>query len=228
MNLAWYVSRAAGLVSWGILALSVIWGLLLSSSVLGRHPGPKWLLDVHRFLGGLSIVFVAVHVIALLADQYVSFTPTQILVPFTASYRPAAVAAGVVALYLLLAVELTSLVRTRIPRRWWRGVHLLSYGLFVVGTIHLLAAGTDGTSPAVLITALATSAVVLLGTVAHVLRRRTEPRRPVRRVGAARPAPVAPRAPGLVPIDLTSSNPSTWTFPEQPPLREHPLREPVR
>jgi DMSO/TMAO reductase YedYZ heme-binding membrane subunit len=234
MNLAWYVSRGAGLVSWGILALSIVWGLVLSSSILGRHPGPKWLLDVHRFLGGLSIVFVGVHLVALLADQYVSFTPTQLLVPFTSSYRPAAVAAGVVALYLLVAVEVTSLVRRWIPRRVWRGVHLASYGLFVLGTVHLITAGTDGTSPPVLATVVVTSTIIAIGTVAHVLRRQAEAAR-----RAAQPARSrAPRAPALAPLDFSTSSrfipsqpssvpvppvpavPNLWTMPDRPPVRE--------
>lgn len=219
MNLAWYVSRAAGLVSWVILALSVLWGLLLASSVLGRHPGPKWLLDVHRFLGGLSITFVAVHVLALLADQYIAFTPTQLLVPFTSGYRPAAVAAGVVALYLLVAVEVTSLVRRWIPRRLWRGVHLLSYGLFVLGTVHLLTAGTDATNPVVLVMVAVTTAAIVIFTVVHVIRRRQAAARPARPRPAAQPAPVGPPVvPTLVPADAMM--PAAWTLPERPPIRE--------
>ena len=221
MNLAWYVSRSAGLVSWVILALSMLWGLLLASSILGRHPGPKWLLDVHRFLGGLSVIFVAVHVVALLADEYIAFTPTQMLVPFTSGYRPAAVAAGVVALYLLVAVEVTSLVRHRIPRRLWRGVHLLSYGLFVLGTVHLLTAGTDATHPVVLAAVVVTSAVIVLGTAVHVVLRRhaaARPDRPRAGAGAPRPAPVGPPpVPTLLPSDVV---PATWTLPERPPVRE--------
>jgi DMSO/TMAO reductase YedYZ heme-binding membrane subunit len=167
VNLAWYVSRAAGLVSWAILALSIGWGLLLSSRVLGRRPGPRWLLDVHRFLGGLGVVLVAVHVLALLADEYVSFTPTQLLVPLASDYRPAAVAAGVVALYLLVAVEVTSLARRWLPRRVWRGVHLLSYGLYALGTVHLLAAGTDATNPAVLAVVVVVTVGLAVATAAH-------------------------------------------------------------
>jgi len=221
VNLAWYVSRAAGLVSWVILALAILWGLLLSSSVLGRHPGPRWLLDVHRFLGGLAVVFVAVHVLALLADHYVSFTPTQLLVPFASSYRPGAVAAGVVALYLLVAVEVTSLVRRWIPKRLWRGVHLLSYGLFVLGTGHLLTAGTDATEPAVLAAVVATTTTVVVGTVAHVVRRRRGPVRSRRRVG---PSTEPPPVPGLVPVGPSVPLGTAGAGPAHPPVREPSLR----
>jgi predicted ferric reductase len=142
-NLAWYTARAAGLVSWLLLSASIAWGVLLSTKVLGRKPGAKWLLDLHRFLGGLSVVFVGVHLAALVADTFVDFGPTELLVPLTSTYRPAAVAWGIVAFYVLLAIEITSLLMKRLPRRVWHAVHLGSFVLFVVATIHLFTAGTD-------------------------------------------------------------------------------------
>ena len=63
-QLWWYVARAGGLVSWALLAATVLWGLSLSSKVFGRRPRPAWLLDLHRYLGGLAVVFVGVHVAA--------------------------------------------------------------------------------------------------------------------------------------------------------------------
>lgn len=139
----WYSARAGGIVAWMLLSASVVWGLLLSTKLLGRRPRPAWLLDLHRFLGGLSVVFTAVHVGALVADSYVEFGPTEVLVPFASSWRPSAVAWGVIGLYLLVAVELTSLLRRRLPRRLWRATHLLSFPLFGLSTVHALTAGTD-------------------------------------------------------------------------------------
>jgi predicted ferric reductase len=139
----WYVARAAGLVSWALLAAATLWGLALSTRALGDRPRANWLLDLHRWLGGTALAFTGVHVVALLADQYVHFGVAEILVPFTSSWRPVAVAWGVVAAYLLLAVELTSLARNRLSKRAWRRVHTASFVLFVVATIHGLTAGTD-------------------------------------------------------------------------------------
>jgi DMSO/TMAO reductase YedYZ heme-binding membrane subunit len=66
-----------------------------------------------------------------------------VLVPFASSWRPAAIAWGVVGLYLLLAVELTSLAKTRLPKKAWRAVHFASFPLFLTATAHALTAGTD-------------------------------------------------------------------------------------
>ena len=37
-HLTWYMARSAGLVAWALLAASMLWGLALSSRVLGRRP----------------------------------------------------------------------------------------------------------------------------------------------------------------------------------------------
>ena len=36
----------------------------------------------------------------------------------------------------------------RIPKRWWRRIHLTSYAVAVMTTIHLFTAGTDATTVA--------------------------------------------------------------------------------
>ena len=43
--------------------------------------------------------------------------PAELFVPLASAWKPGAVAWGVVALYLLLAIEITSLLQRRIPRR---------------------------------------------------------------------------------------------------------------
>ena len=139
----WYVARASGLVGWGLLAAATLWGLALSTKILGKRPRPNWILDLHRWLGGVALIFTGVHVVSLLGDQYVHFGVTTVLVPFAAKWHPVAVAWGVVAFYLLLAVELTSLARARLSKKVWRRVHFASFLLFVLATVHGLTAGTD-------------------------------------------------------------------------------------
>jgi predicted ferric reductase len=139
----WYATRSAGIVAWILLALSVLWGLALSTKVFGKRPRPNWLLDLHRFLGGLAVVFTAVHIVAILLDTFVNFTVLNVLVPFTGTWHPGAVAWGIVAMYALAAVEITSLLRNRLSKRAWRSTHYLSFPLFALATIHALTAGTD-------------------------------------------------------------------------------------
>ena len=142
-KIPWYVARSSGLVAWALILATIVWGLLLATKVLGRRPTPAWLLSLHRYLGALAVVFVGVHVGAILLDTYTGFGITDVLVPFTGSWHPAAVAWGIVGMYLLAAIEITSLLRRRMSKRAWHAVHLLSYFLFATTTVHMLTAGTD-------------------------------------------------------------------------------------
>jgi DMSO/TMAO reductase YedYZ heme-binding membrane subunit len=158
-HLWWYTARASGFVAWGLLTAAVVWGLAFVSRATKR-PRPAWVLDLHRFLGGCAVVFVGVHLVALSLDSYVGFGPADLLVPLASRWKPGAVAWGVVALYVLLAVELTSLAMRRLPRKLWRWVHLSSYFAFASTIVHALAAGTDAGEPVVQWFALASVGLV--------------------------------------------------------------------
>jgi predicted ferric reductase len=175
-QLWWHIARATGIVAWALLATSVIWGLLFSTRLARGRPTPAWLLDLHRFLGGLAVTFTLGHLVGLVADSYVQFDLVDLLVPYASSWEPGPVALGVVSLYLLAAVELTSLCMRRIPRRLWRAVHLTSYGLFWSATLHFVLAGTDATHPFARWGINITAATVVFLTLVRILSPRSHPR----------------------------------------------------
>ena len=76
---------------------------------------------------------------------------------------------GIVAFYLLLAVEFTSLIKNRLPQKFWRGVHLASYPLYAMATIHLLTAGSDNQNPLLRWSVLATVGAVVFFTVYRIV-----------------------------------------------------------
>ncbi|MHB8465367.1 MAG: ferric reductase-like transmembrane domain-containing protein [Acidimicrobiales bacterium] len=150
-TLPWYVARASGLVAWAVLAASVAWGLLMTSKAVRRWVRTNWLLDLHRWLAALAVIFTAIHVVAIMGDTYVHFGLASVLVPFASHWHPAAVAWGVVSMYMLAAVEATSLARRSLSKRVWRTVHYLSFPLFLASTVHGVASGTDSRTPMALI-----------------------------------------------------------------------------
>jgi len=159
----WYTARASGIVALAILTASVIWGLLYSTRILNGRPTAKWLLDLHRFLGGLAVGFTAVHLVGLAADSYVHFGWSELFVPMASAWQPGPVAWGIVGLYLLVAVEGTSLLMKHLPRKLWRFVHFGSYALFWMAIVHGAMAGTDARHPVYLAaTATAVALVVFL------------------------------------------------------------------
>ena len=135
-------------------------------------PAPAWLLSLHRFLGGLAVVFVGVHVGVILLDSYTNFGPLEVLVLMTSSWHPVAVAWGIVAMYLLVAIEVTSLLRRRMSRRAWRAVHLTSYWAFGLTVVHMVSAGTDVKSYVTSGLAVAIGTIAVFGSAALYAWRR--------------------------------------------------------
>ena len=175
-HFSWYVARSSGFVAWGIALASILWGLAYAARFFGRRPAPWWMLGMHRWLGALAVVFTGVHVVAILANHYVHFGVLDVLIPMRASWHPLAVAWGIVATYLLIAVEVTSLVKHRLPHPVWHAIHLSSYALFAFATVHLLSAGTS--SKSLLTTGVSVSLgclVVLLAALAYAVRTEPEP-----------------------------------------------------
>ena len=189
-KLAWYVARSSGIVAWALLTASVLWGLLLASGLL-RRPKRGWYLDLHRFLGGLTLAFTAVHVVALYLDAFIGFGLVDLLVPLASKWRPVPVAYGVTAFYLLLAVEGTSLALPRMPRRLWRWVHLSSFVLYVAATAHMLTAGSDVRILRwVAAGSIGVAVFLAIGRLLVTIPEAAVPERPVRRTPAREPVSV--------------------------------------
>lgn len=173
----WFVARSSGIVAWILLTVSVCWGLLLSTRLLSRRVSPAWLLDLHRHLGGLAVVFTGIHLVGLVADSYVTFGWAELFIPMASWWKPGAVAFGIVAFYLLLAVEITSLAMRRLPRSLWRWVHRSSFALFGFATYHGIVAGTDaGNAWYRIVTWVSIGVVVTLTLVVVATARRTRTR----------------------------------------------------
>ncbi len=165
----WYLARSTGIVAALMLAASLLWGVFLSTKLLQDQKRPAWLLDLHRWLGALTLFFVGLHLLALLLDRYVHFDLRSVLVPFASTWRPLAVTWGVLALYLLVLVQVSSWARRRLSRRLWHGIHLLSYPLVWLVAIHAGSSGTDVGNPLYRLGALVVIAWLLLTVLYRVL-----------------------------------------------------------
>lgn len=139
----WYLARSSGFVAWVLLLTSLMMGTLISGRLTDRSGSRRWLLDLHPWVSGLAIGAVVLHVAAIVADSYVHISLRQALVPFASPWRPSAVAWGTIALWMLLVVQATSLVRNSLPKRVWHGIHLTSYLLAILATIHSILSGSD-------------------------------------------------------------------------------------
>jgi methionine sulfoxide reductase heme-binding subunit len=157
----WYASRATGVVSLVLLCAVMIIGILVNRQ--GRLPGlPRFaVLGLHRNLSLLAVAFVAVHVLTAVTDSYVSISLAAVVIPFVSAYEPLWMGLGAVALDLMAAVIVTSLLRRHIGRGVWRAVHWLAYASFPVAVVHGIYSSHDLQRGPLLYLTLACIAAVL-------------------------------------------------------------------
>lgn len=156
----WYLDRATGIVALALMSLTIVLGVVVRRQ--RRLPGlpPSGVVGLHRSVSLVSAVFLAVHILSAVVDTYVPVGWPALVLPFASGWRPFAVGLGTIAVDLMVAVIVTSLVRGRLPVRLWRGVHLTVYLLWPLALLHGITAGTDLHSAwAIGVVALCTGAV---------------------------------------------------------------------
>jgi sulfoxide reductase heme-binding subunit YedZ len=139
----WYASRATGVISLVLLSVVVIFGILVNRQ--GRLPGlPRFAITgLHRNLSLLAVTFLGLHIVTAIADGYAHIPWLSTIVPFTSGYERFWIGLGTVAIDLVAAVIVTSLLRDRLTPSVWRAVHWLSYVSYPVTVIHAIGASKD-------------------------------------------------------------------------------------
>lgn len=185
----WFVTRSSGMVAVVLMALTLIWGLLITTRLIDRRGLPAWLTDLHRHLGGLTVAFIAVHLVALLLDHYVEFTWSDLFLPFASSWKAGPVAWGVGAFWGLVVVEGSSLLKRHMTRRSWRRLHLLSYPVALMTALHAAQAGRDSANPLFRTTSIALIVAISALTLLRILHSPPKRSVPVGRAGSDRGRP---------------------------------------
>ena len=177
-NIAWTISRSAGIAALLCASVSVGLGLAMAARLLkGRGTDLK---IVHEALSLATLTALGVHALALLADPWLKPSVVQLLVPFSMDYRPLWTGIGVMGGWLLATLSLTYYVRGRIGPRRWRRLHRFAALGWVLAVGHSLGSGSDAGQPWF----LASLAVVAVPALA-LLANRWSPQAPARAVEAA-------------------------------------------
>lgn len=139
----WYAARASGVAAYVALSIVVCLGLTLGGKAQSRRWPRFSVEDVHRFGGLLVGSLIGIHVLTIAADSFLPFSLTQLLVPFTSSYRPLWTGLGIAAAELLAALAITNHYRKRLPYSFWRKAHYLNFAVWSLASVHGLMSGTD-------------------------------------------------------------------------------------
>ena len=181
----WFITRGSGLVTLILLTLSVALGVA-NVQRLQTARVPRFVINaVHRNASLLAVVFLAIHIVTVLLDGYVHIRLIDAVVPFGAGYRPLWVGLGAIALDLMLAVVVTSLLRRHIGYRGWRATHWLAYACWPVALLHGLGTGSDaGTTWMQVVTGVCV-AIVAAAVLSRLSERHLERRRGTATVAAS-------------------------------------------
>src|SRR5579884_3254280 len=126
----WYVTRAAAISAYLMFALTVVLGLLRSTLRVSRSGGAGtiWFLDeVHQFSALLAVGFLVLHLGTLVLDPVVPFGLINLVIPLNEPYQPLPTTLGVLALYTIAVVVLSSWFRRAISYGIWRALHGVSF-----------------------------------------------------------------------------------------------------
>lgn len=146
-QLFWFLARASGITAYLLISAAMIAGIVLKSRPFGAALKAPIALDVHRFITTLAFAAIGVHGLALVADSTVEITLGDLVIPFTAPYKPLWTGLGVIAADLAVIIAISFPLKKRIGGRNWRRLHWATYAIFVFSTAHGLAAGTDTAQP---------------------------------------------------------------------------------
>ncbi len=188
----WYAMRASGIVALVLLTGTMILGLLTAGRTASRSWPAFARADLHKRVSLLAMVFLSLHVLTAVLDNYVNVGWMSVIIPFSSSYRPFWTGLGSVGVDLMVAVGVSSALRQRISPRTWRGIHWLAYGCWPVAMAHSLGMGTD----AARLWFDAIAAVCTIGVAAALAWRVTDHRRNARWAGlvGASTRALAPRS----------------------------------
>ena len=142
-TVTWDVARAGGFTAFGLLTLSVAIGLALTLRLQSANWPRIINSELHNFITLLALIFTGVHVLAVWIDPFTNFGWSEVFIPFVSHYRPLWMALGIVALYLGIAIGISTWLRPHIGYKWWRRLHVLTLLLFALVVVHGITTGSD-------------------------------------------------------------------------------------
>ncbi len=139
----WYLTRGSGLIATVLLTASVVLGIVTTNRV-SAPAWPRFLIAaLHRNISLFVMVVLGFHVAVAVLDSYAPLAWVDAVLPLHSSYRPVWLGLGALAFDLLLAVIVTSVLRTRLGYRRWRAVHWAAYASWLSAIAHGLGTGSD-------------------------------------------------------------------------------------
>ena len=142
----WYLTRGAASAAYVVLVITTALGMGISTQAFDSVTQRWRVLDLHQVLTLLMLALVALHLITLVFDPFLPFSVANLIWPVGEPFHALYTALGVIGLYTLAIVTISSWVRRWLDYRTWRALHYVSAFSFVLLTLHGIFTGTDSTT----------------------------------------------------------------------------------
>jgi predicted ferric reductase len=139
-------SSYLGLGAVGAVSANLLLGMLMS---LRYSPMRHWphrhinVFQLHRWTAYLAVFLTLAHPAVLLFLPKPRFSIFDVIFPIHSYLQPTVNLIGAIALYLIVLVFLSSLMRTRIGRPIWRKLHYLVFPAAVLLFVHSVLTDPD-------------------------------------------------------------------------------------
>ena len=150
----WYVIRAAGILSAGLLVLLMLSGIGQVTGLTYKFIEPVKAWALHKAMAIALCICLFIHILFLLVDKFVPFSIPQVLIPFLSHVNNGsslfgwalgglAVSFGILAMYGVVIIVLSSLGWIDTHQKTWRWLHYTGYVVMGLVFLHVLYVGTD-------------------------------------------------------------------------------------
>ncbi len=150
----WYIVRAAGFVAAFLIIMLMLSGIGQVTGITYRFIEPVKAWMVHKAMAIALLIAIALHITFIFFDHFVSFNIPQLLIPFLSHYNNGtqlwglalgglATAFGVLAMYGVIVIVLSSLGWIDTHKKAWRWLHNISYVVMLLVFLHVIYSGTD-------------------------------------------------------------------------------------
>jgi methionine sulfoxide reductase heme-binding subunit len=130
-------------VSLVLLTAVVVLGIATTTRREGQN-WPRFLsARLHRNLSLLALVFLELHIATAILDPFAHLGLRDAVIPFASSYRPLWLGLGVVAAELVIALAITSALRSHLTYPVWKAVHWVAYACWPLAVLHGAGTGSD-------------------------------------------------------------------------------------
>lgn len=180
----WLMSRASGIVAFGLIAVAVTLGLTMANKLVR---GAR-IAGLHEQLSLAGLAAIAIHGVTLTGDPWLHPGLAGIAVPFQMGYRTVFTGLGIIGGYLAAALGLSFYIRRRIGTKLWRRLHRLTPVAYLLSLVHAVGAGTDASTPWLRTFMVATAVPIAVLLVMRLGKSLVRGRRPAARPAARRGA----------------------------------------